>query len=57
MASGGGSADGSLPQVSGILPHAPALHLVAAGDPHHQDRLLLYHTGDCQRGEDLRNVR
>lgn len=51
MASGGGASDGAVPEVPGLCAEAAALHLVAAGASHHQDRLLLHHLGLSQRGE------
>lgn len=50
MALGRRPSDCALPQVPGIFPQAAALRLVAAGDPHHQNRVLLHHPGHCQRG-------
>ena len=50
MAPCGRPPDCALPQVPGVLPQTAAVHLVAAGDPHNQDRSLLHHSGLCQRG-------
>lgn len=50
MAPGGGPSDCAVPQVPGVLPQAAAIYLVASGDPHHQDRVLLHRPGFCQRG-------
>lgn len=52
MASGGGASDGAVPEVPGVRAEAAALHLVAAGASHHQDRLVLHHLGLSQRGEE-----
>lgn len=50
MASGGRSSDCALPQVPGVFPQTAAVHLVAAGDPHHQNSVLLHCPCLCQRG-------
>lgn len=42
MASGGRPTHSALPQVPGVFPQIAAVHLVAAGDPHHQDRFMLH---------------
>ena len=56
MASGGGPSHGAVPQVPGVLPQAAAVHLVAPGDPHHQDRLLLHPPGHRERGTPVLRV-
>lgn len=50
MAPGGRPSDCALPQVPGVFPQTAAVHLVAAWDPHHQDRVLLHFHGLGQRG-------
>ncbi len=50
MAPGGRPFDCAFPQVPGVLPQTAAVHLVAAGDPHHQDCVLLHRPGVNQRG-------
>lgn len=50
MAPGGRPPDCALPQIPGVFPQTAAVHLVAAGDPHHQDCFLLHRPGLCQRG-------
>lgn len=42
MAPGGGPPHRALSQVPGVFPQTAALHLVAAGNPHHQDCVLLH---------------
>lgn len=43
VAPGGRPLDRPLSQVPGVFSQAAAVHLVAPGDPHHQDRGLLHH--------------
>lgn len=47
MAPSGRPSDCALPQVPGVFPQTAAVRLVAAGDPHHQDRVLLHCPGLC----------
>lgn len=54
MAPGGRPPHRAIPQVPGVLPQTAALHLVAAGDPHHQDCVLLHCPGLHQRGMEER---
>lgn len=50
MAPGGRPPDCPLSEVPGVFSQAAALHLVASGDPRHQDRVLLHRPRLCQRG-------
>lgn len=50
MAPGGRPLDRPLPEVPGVFSQAAALHLVAPGDPHHQDSVLLHRPCFCERG-------
>ncbi len=57
MASGAGASDRAVPEAPGVRAEAAALHLVAAGASHHQDRLVLHHLGLGQRGEGQSQLR
>lgn len=50
MAPGGRPPNCALPQVPGVFPQTAAVHLVAAGNSHHQDCVLLHCHGLRQRG-------
>lgn len=56
MAPGGRPSDCALPQVPGVFPQTAAVHLVAAGDPHHQDRVLLHRPGLRQRCTTIQEI-
>lgn len=50
MAPGGRPLDRPLSEVPGVFSQAAALHLVAPGDPHHQDSVVLYRPCLRERG-------